>query len=122
MKKDLIKIIRDVNPGIEYLVSPFWGGGSTEMLIASEGVKVQGYDVFLPLADFWEIVVGNGGAAILADMAEEHFPLVDSDHYKSFLPGTLLWKLILAMAEGPRPRLAHGPSQYELGLLGLHIS
>ena len=87
MKKDLIKIIRDVNPGIEYLVSPFWGGGSTEMLIASEGVKVQGYDVFLPLADFWEIVVGNGGAAILADMAEEHFPLVDSDHYKSFLPG-----------------------------------
>ena len=24
MKKDLIKIIRDVNPGIEYLVSPFW--------------------------------------------------------------------------------------------------
>ena len=87
MKKDLIKIIRDVNPGIEYLVSPFWGGGSTEMLIASEGVKVQGYDVFRPLADFWEIVVGEGGAAILADAAEQHYPLVDSDHYKSFLPG-----------------------------------
>jgi DNA adenine methylase len=87
MKKDLIKIIRDVNPGIEYLVSPFWGGGSTEMLIASEGVKVQGYDVFQPLADFWEIVCGDGGAAILADMAEQHYPLVDSDHYKTFLPG-----------------------------------
>ena len=85
MKKDLIKIIRDVNPGIEYLVSPFWGGGSTEMLIASEGVKVQGYDVFRPLADFWEIVCGDGGAAILADMAEEHFPLIDSDHYKTCL-------------------------------------
>jgi DNA adenine methylase len=87
MKKDLIKIIRDVNPGIEYLVSPFWGGGSTEMLIASEGVKVQGYDVFRPLADFWEIVCGDGGAAILADMAEQHYPLIDSDHYKTFLPG-----------------------------------
>jgi len=87
MKKDLIKIIRDVNPGIEYLVSPFWGGGSTEMLIASEGVKVQGYDVFRPLADFWEIVCGDGGAAILADAAEQHYPLVDSDHYKTFLPG-----------------------------------
>ena len=87
MKKDLIKIIRDVNPGIEYLVSPFWGGGSTEMLIASEGVKVQGYDVFRPLADFWEIVCGEGGAALLADAAEQHYPLVDSDHYKSFLPG-----------------------------------
>ena len=74
MKKDLIKIIRDVNPGIEYLVSPFWGGASTEMLIASEGVKVQGYDIFLPLADFWEIVCGDGGAAILADMAEQHYP------------------------------------------------
>ena len=86
MKKDLIKIIRDVNPGIEYLVSPFWGGGSTEMLIASEGVKVQGYDVFRPLADFWEILMEEGGGR-LADAAAEHFPLIDSDHYKTFLPG-----------------------------------
>ena len=86
MKKDLIKIIREVNPGIEYLVSPFWGGGSTEMLIASEGVKVQGYDVFRPLADFWEIVTEEGGER-LAAAAAKHFPLIDSDHYKTFLPG-----------------------------------
>jgi DNA adenine methylase len=86
MKKDLIKIIRDVNPGIEYIVSPFWGGGSTEMLMASEGIKVQGYDIFRPLADFWEILMEEGGQR-LADAAEKHFPLVDSDHYKSFLPG-----------------------------------
>ena len=86
MKKDLIKIIRDVNPGIEYIVSPFWGGGSTEMLMASEGIKVQGYDIFRPLADFWEILMEEGGQR-LADAAEKHFPLVDSNHYKSFLPG-----------------------------------
>ena len=76
MKKDLIKIIRDVNPGIEYIVSPFWGGGSTEMLMASEGIKVQGYDIFRPLADFWEILMEEGGQR-LADAAEKHFPLVD---------------------------------------------
>jgi len=85
MKKDLIQIIRDVNPGITEIVSPFMGGGSTEMLLASQGVKVQAYDIFRPLADFWEIVTA-GGAPGIADEVTKHFPLIDSDHYKSFLP------------------------------------
>ena len=85
MKKDLIKIIKEVNPGLESIVSPFWGGGSTEMLLASQGIKVQGYDIFRPLADFWEILVAEGGKT-LAGKVREHFPLIDSDHYKSFLP------------------------------------
>jgi len=85
MKKDLIDIIRQVSGGTSYVVSPFFGGGSTEMLMASQGIKVQAYDVFRPLADFWEIVTSEGGER-LADAAEKHFPLTDSDHYKSFLP------------------------------------
>jgi DNA adenine methylase len=85
MKKDLIQIIRDVNPGITSIVSPFMGGGSTEILLASQGVKVQSYDIFRPLADFWEIVTA-GGAPGIADEVTKHFPLIDSDHYKSFLP------------------------------------
>jgi DNA adenine methylase len=85
MKKDLIHIIREVSPGISEIVSPFMGGGSTEILLASQGVKVQSYDIFKPLADFWEIVTAEGGARI-ADEVTKYFPLVDSDHYKSFLP------------------------------------
>lgn len=85
MKKDLIQIIREVNPGITSIVSPFMGGGSTEILLASQGVKVQSYDIFRPLADFWEIVTA-GGAPRIADEVTKHFPLIDSDHYKSFLP------------------------------------
>ena len=86
MKKDLIEIIREVSGSAKFVVSPFFGGGSREIILASQGVKVQGYDVFRSLADFWEIVTTEGGDR-LADAAEKHFPLVDSDHYKSFLPG-----------------------------------
>jgi DNA adenine methylase len=85
MKKDLIEIIKDVNPGLTEIVSPFMGGGSTEILLASQGVQVQAYDIFRPLADFWEIVTAGGGPGI-ADEVTKHYPLTDSDHYKSFLP------------------------------------
>lgn len=85
MKKDIITIINDVCPGVKSIVSPFLGGGSIEMLMASQGVKVQAYDVFKPLADFWEILTTEGGER-LADEVQKHLPLVDSEHYKSFLP------------------------------------
>ena len=85
MKKDIISIINDVVPGAENIVSPFLGGGSIEMLMASQGVKVQAYDVFEPLADFWEILTTEGGER-LADEVQKHLHLTDSDHYKSFLP------------------------------------
>lgn len=85
MKKDIIEIIRSVKDDLNYIVSPFFGGGSTEMLLASQGVKVQGYDLYRPLADFWEIVTTEGGNRI-ADEVIKHYPLIDSDHYKSFLP------------------------------------
>jgi DNA adenine methylase len=85
MKKDLVEIIRDVYPGVQKVVSPFLGGGSVEMLLASQGIKVQAYDIFQCLADFWEILTTEGGNRI-ADEVEKHFPLIDSDHYKSFLP------------------------------------
>lgn len=85
MKKDIIEVINKVNPGIEKIVSPFLGGGCIEMLLASQGVKVQAYDVYQPLADFWELLVSEGGER-LADEVQKHLPLVDSNHYKSFLP------------------------------------
>lgn len=85
MKKDLISIIKDVVPGISEIVSPFLGGGSIEMLLASQGVKVQAYDVYQPLADFWEILTSEGGEK-LADEVSKYLPLTSSDNYKSILP------------------------------------
>ncbi|MCG8626314.1 MAG: DNA adenine methylase, partial [Proteobacteria bacterium] len=35
--------------GIKTLASPFLGGGSIELAVASHGVKVYGYDIFKPL-------------------------------------------------------------------------
>ena len=85
MKNEIIDIIKQVYPGVNHVVSPFLGGGSVEMLLASQGIKVQAYDIFRALADFWEILTTEGGGR-LADEVTKHYPLIDSDHYKSFLP------------------------------------
>ena len=39
------------------MVSPFFGGGSIEIHYAAQGVRVHGYDIFEPLANFWEQVL-----------------------------------------------------------------
>ena len=39
------------------MVSPFFGGGSIEIHYASQGVRVHGYDIFEPLANFWQQVL-----------------------------------------------------------------
>lgn len=85
VKKEIIDIIMDVYPGVDYVVSPFMGGGSVEILLASRGIEVQAYDIFTALADFWEIMTTEGGDRI-ADEVVKYHPLKDSDHYKSFLP------------------------------------
>ena len=92
MKNDIKDIILEIKPDLNYMVSPFLGGGSLELLIAgsgenlwSEAIKVQAYDIFKPLADFWEIMLEEGGSRI-ANEVEKHMPLTDNDHYKSFMP------------------------------------
>lgn len=85
MKHEIIDIINDVHPNLTYMVSPFMGGGCIELLLAANGVKVQAYDLFQPLADFWEILTTQGGKQIAEEVAK-HYPLRDREHYKSFLP------------------------------------
>lgn len=103
-KKEIIKHILSVNPGLDKIVSPFFGGGSIEMLLASMGVQVYAYDIYRPLADFWEVLQSEGGPERLADEIKKHYPLnqadekvddeeqakeakkINSDYYKSFLP------------------------------------
>jgi len=43
--------------GLTQLLSPFFGGGSVELFMASKGVFVFGFDVFLPLVEFWQCLL-----------------------------------------------------------------
>ncbi|MEM1367406.1 MAG: DNA adenine methylase [Cyanobacteria bacterium P01_H01_bin.15] len=55
-KSRLVKEILPLLPltEIESVVSPFFGGGSLEFACGSRGLRVQGYDCFAPLANFWQ--------------------------------------------------------------------
>ncbi len=39
---------------LKTILSPFFGGGSIELFLAARGVQVLGYDIFLPLVEFWQ--------------------------------------------------------------------
>ena len=39
------------------ICSPFFGGGSVELMCANNGMRVYGYDKFLPLVDFWNCLI-----------------------------------------------------------------
>lgn len=48
-------IIEYLPDNVEKLVSPFFGGGSVEIACAKElGIRVQGYDVFDILTNYWQ--------------------------------------------------------------------
>ena len=44
---------------ISRLCSPFFGGGSVELAVASRGTEVIGYDKLVPLVWFWQALCGN---------------------------------------------------------------
>ena len=92
MKKDIEEIILDVKPDIEFMVSPFLGGGSLELLMAGpkntifqKEIRVQAYDIFGPLSDFWELLQEGRGPEIAKEV-RKHMPLNNGYHYKSFMP------------------------------------
>jgi DNA adenine methylase len=41
------------------VVSPFIGGGSFEVYLASKGIEVEGYDIFDALVNFWNMLLNN---------------------------------------------------------------
>ena len=53
---------------VKEVCSPFLGGGSIELALAEQGVRVYGYDIFQPLIWFWRTLTGNPEA--LADEAD----------------------------------------------------
>jgi len=46
-------------PKNNQICSPFFGGGSIEIYLAKRGCRVYGYDAFLPLVDFWQVLLKN---------------------------------------------------------------
>ena len=43
--------------GIKDIVSPFLGGGSFELYLTGRGIRVYGYDAFVPLVNFWQVLL-----------------------------------------------------------------
>jgi len=53
-KTRAIKILEKYIPeGTKQICSPFFGGGSFELHLEEKGIKIHGYDYFLPLVNFW---------------------------------------------------------------------
>jgi DNA adenine methylase len=56
-KAKAIKTLEKYMPqNVGRVVSPFFGGGSLEFHMASKGIKVEGYDIFMPVVNFWRAV------------------------------------------------------------------
>ncbi len=73
-KSRAVKLIFNYIPQLtNELCSPFFGGGSLELYCASKGIKVYGYDNFLPLVDFWQCLLTK--PKDLSDMVKTYHPL-----------------------------------------------
>lgn len=80
-KARAVEILLSLIPaGTTELVSPFFGGGSVEIAAASLGVRVQGYDVFAPLVDFWQALLAD--APRLAERVRAYYPLAKERFYQ----------------------------------------
>jgi len=66
--------------GIKEILSPFFGGGSVELLMATKGVTVLGFDLFKPLVEFWECLLAK--PLLLARAVEKWYPLSKEAFYQ----------------------------------------
>ena len=66
-------------PGLERVCSPFLGGGSIEIELATQGIQVFGYDIFEPVTDFWQVLLKDSEK--LAKLVRKYYPLTSSKFY-----------------------------------------
>jgi DNA adenine methylase len=79
-KSRAVDIIFNYIPkNIKRLASPFLGGGSVELMCASNDIEVFAYDIFEPVVSFWQNLLDNNEK--LADEVEKYFPLSKDDFY-----------------------------------------
>lgn len=74
------QILRFIPDTESMVISPFFGGGSIEIAVASLGISVKGYDIFQPLVDFWVELLNNPNT--LADHIGTYFPLSKENFYE----------------------------------------
>ncbi len=80
-KARAVPIILSLIPkGINVLISPFIGGASIEIAIASMGVKVIGFDIFKPLVVFWNYLLDDPER--LANEVQKYLPLPKEKFYE----------------------------------------
>ena len=59
-KTRAVNLLKQYVPeGIEEMASPFFGGGSFELSLASDEVMVYGADIYKPLVSFWNELMYN---------------------------------------------------------------
>ena len=80
-KSRAVKQILNLLPeDMSKLCSPFVGGGSVELALAARGVEVRACDAFLPLVNFWQVLLQD--APSLARRVEEYHPLSKDSFYE----------------------------------------
>lgn len=77
------KILNEYMPeGTKKVLSPFFGGGSFELHLNSQGIEVVGYDNFWLLANFWKHLLAN--PQNIASDAHKYLGAVDKELFKNF--------------------------------------
>jgi DNA adenine methylase len=78
--KFLDQITKFIPSNIETLVSPFLGGGSLEIAVASNNVRVYGYDLYDHVAIFWNGVLTN--PEFMADYVLQFYPMTREKYHE----------------------------------------
>ena len=77
-----VKFITPYIPAnISQICSPFLGGASIELYLATQGIKVWGYDNFQPLITFWQQILKNA-KAVASEAEKNYFPLPKKKFYE----------------------------------------
>lgn len=80
-KTRAIDILKNFIPNdIKEICSPFFGGGSFELYLAKQGIKVHGYDNFEPLVCFWKSVLEN--KVKLFELVKKYYPCKKKEFYR----------------------------------------
>ena len=75
-------ILGHIPPSVEHVVSPFFGGGAVEFALARErGVRIEGYDIFSMLVNYWRYQIACPGE--LADLLARPPFAPTSESYKA---------------------------------------
>lgn len=64
------------------ILSPFFGGGSFELHLNNQGIKVIGYDNFWLLSNFWEQLLEN--PQTIASKSRPHLGTISKGKFKEF--------------------------------------